>query len=295
MSSDAMIEARGLGKRYERFALEGVSFRLERGEVMGLIGPNGAGKTTTIRLLMGAAKPSSGSFSLLGGNPRGDRRLLGRVGFVFEDCRFYGSLSISANARFVGRLYPGWDGRAFRGRLEAFGLDERAKVDGLSKGQRTKFALAVALSHGAELLVLDEPTSGLDPVSRSEILDILYGFISGGDSSVLFSTHITQDLERIADRVTFLREGRLVFSEATGEVLARHALVKGPAAALPALRGGLVGVREAATGFEGLTDRAGELAAARGAPAEGLVVERASLEDIMVYSTREDYRVRVGA
>ncbi|MDP3179877.1 MAG: hypothetical protein Q8M76_18345, partial [Spirochaetaceae bacterium] len=125
--------------------------------------------------------------------------------------------------------------------------------------------------------------------------DILYGFIADGDRSVLFSTHITQDLERIADRVTFLREGRLVFSEATGEVLSRHALVKGPAAALSSVRGGLVGVREAATGFEGLTDRAGELAALREGAAAEFVVERASLEDIMVYSTREDYRVRVSA
>jgi ABC-2 type transport system ATP-binding protein len=288
--SDIVLEAEGLGKRYPKFELSGVSFRLERGSVMGLIGPNGAGKTTTIRLLMGLLAPSGGRASLLGGDPAKDRRLLDRVGFVYEDSAFYGSLSVAANARFLARAYSAWDQAGFRSLLARLGVDERKKVEELSRGQRTKFCLAVALSHGAELLVLDEPTSGLDPVSRSEVLDLLYGFQGDGSKAVLFSTHITADLEKIADSVTFLREGRLVFSEGTEDALSRYALVKGPAAALDGLKASLVGAREAATGFEGLCEDQGKLA---GRP--DLLVERPSLEDIMVYSTREDYRARVRA
>jgi ABC-2 type transport system ATP-binding protein len=280
----------GLGKRYAKFELSGVSFRLERGSVMGLIGPNGAGKTTTIRLLMGLCAPSAGRASVLGGDPARDRRLLDRVGFVYEDTAFYGSLSARANARFLARVYSAWDEAGFRSLLAELGVDERKKVDELSRGQRTKLCLAVALSHGAELLVLDEPTSGLDPASRSEVLDLLYRFIADGRGAVLFSTHITADLEKIADSVTFLREGRLVFSEATEDALTRYALVKGPAAALEGLKASLVGVREASIGFEGLCEDRGALA-----EKQGLLVERPSLEDIMVYSTREDYRARVRA
>ena len=288
---DIVLEACGLGKRYPEFELSDVSFAIGRGEVMGLIGPNGAGKTTTIRILLGLARPSYGRAILLGGDPVRDRSLLGRVGFVFDESRFYGSMTVSANARFLARAYPAWDEAAFRERLDEFGVDGGRKVDDLSRGQRTKLALAAALSHGAELLVLDEPTSGLDPTSRSEVLDQLYRFIGDGERAVLFSTHITQDLEKIADRVTFLREGRLVFSEETAEALGRHAVVKGPARSFEAAKPYLVGARSFAVGFEGLTDRAGELAAARDNALPDIVIERASLEDIVVYSTREDYRV----
>jgi ABC-2 type transport system ATP-binding protein len=159
-----------------------------------------------------------------------------------------------------------------------------------------KFPLAVALSHGAELVVMDEPTGGLDPVSRSELLDSLFAVVAEGRTSILFSTHVTQDLERIADYVAFLNGGRLVFCEARDEVLARHAIVRGPVGALDAgLEGKLVGRRVYEGGFEGLTDRAGELrslAAPGASEGKRITLERASLEDIMVYNVREDYRVR---
>lgn len=293
-SSEAALEARGLGKRYKGFELVDAGFSLPRGEVMGLVGPNGAGKTTTIRLLMGLARPDSGSVRLLGRDPAKDRSALGKVGFLYDECRFFGSLSGADNGRIVGSAYPGWDEAGFRKRLGGFGVDPEKKADELSAGQRTKLGLAIALAHEPELLVLDEPTSGLDPVSRSELLDCLYAFIADGGRSVLFSTHVTSDLERIADRVTFLREGRVVFSEETGELLARYAIVKGPLSAIPAVRPFLEGIRETATGFEAL----GAAALARAPELErigGLVLERASLDDIVVYSTREDYRVRASA
>jgi ABC-2 type transport system ATP-binding protein len=283
--NDIVLEAKGLGKRYAAFELAEVEFGLGRGEVMGLVGPNGSGKTTTIRLLMGLARPDSGSARLFGLDPRKERRVLDRVGFVYDECRFYGSLSGLDNVRIVGRSYSGWDDARFRSYLAEFGVDGAKKADELSKGQSMKLALAMALAHDPELLVLDEPTSGLDPVSRSELLDLLYRFIADGTRSILFSTHITQDLERIADRVTFLRDGALVFSEETGELLERYALVKGPVSAIASARPYLEGLRETATGFEALGRRGPELEGM-----EGLVLERASIDDIVVYSTREDYR-----
>jgi ABC-2 type transport system ATP-binding protein len=286
--SETLIVAEGLGKRYPRFELRNLAFQVRRGEVMGLIGPNGAGKTTTLRIVMGLVMPDAGCATLFGKDPRGDRGVLDRVGFVYDNCYFYGSLRAADNARFLARAYSAWDEDVFRSLLADLGVDGGKKLDDLSRGQRTKFSLAVALSHGAELLILDEPTSGLDPVSRTEILDLLYRFMEDGTKAILFSTHLTDDLEKIADRVTFLREGELVFSEATDEALERHVLVKGPASILGELRPALVGVREAATGFVGLCDDPARLSGFG-----DLVLERASLEDIMVYSTREDYRVRL--
>jgi ABC-2 type transport system ATP-binding protein len=257
---------------------------------MGLVGPNGAGKTTTIRMLMGLARPDSGAARIFGRDPARDKAVLGKVGFLYDDCRFYGCLSALDNGRIVGGAYEGWDESRFLGLLGDFKLGARKKADDLSAGQRTKLAMAIALAHDPELLVLDEPTSGLDPVSRSELLDCLYAFISDGRRSVLFSTHITSDLERIADRVTFLREGRLVFSEETGELLGRYSIVKGPVSAIPAARPFLEGLRETGTGFEALGRTTPELE-----KIGGLVFEKASLDDIVVYSTREDYRVRASA
>ena len=285
--TEVFLEAEGLGKRYGSFELSGVSFRLEPGAVMGLIGPNGAGKTTTIRLLLGLVRPDAGTARLFGTDPiRRGAELMEKVGFVYEDGCFYGSLSACDNGRWLSRVYRTWDGVRYRDLLGRFGVDPDRKVDALSKGQRTKMSLAAALSHEADLLILDEPTSGLDPVSRSEILDLLYEYIGNGSRSVLFSTHITADLERIADYVTFLREGTQVWSEETEAVLEDRALVRGSISALDAVRPHLLGVRVTESGFEGLCERRPELGSIG-----GLVVEKPSLDDIIVYSTREDYRV----
>jgi ABC-2 type transport system ATP-binding protein len=287
------IEIRGAEKRYPGFALGPLDLALEKGYVLGLIGPNGAGKTTTLRLLMGLAAPDAGEIRVLGGDPRrAGKGLRSRIGFVYDESRWYGRLSAGENAAWASRLYDNWDDIGFRRRLGTFGVAADKALDELSKGQRMKFALAVALSHGAELVVMDEPTGGLDPVSRSELLDALREAVAGSATSILFSTHITTDLERMADYVAFMKGGRLVFCEELDEVLERYALVKGPAGALEAgLAPFLVGRRVYEGGFEGLTDRAGELMA-RG---QGrLLVERASLEDIMIYSVREDYNVRAG-
>jgi ABC-2 type transport system ATP-binding protein len=285
------FEFRGVCKRYPGFALEGLDMGLARGFVLGLIGPNGAGKTTAIRLLMGLARPDAGEVRLLGEDPRrAGKALRARLGFVYEEGGWYGSLSALETRAWVSKLYPSWDEGGFHARLEAYGIAPDKKIDELSKGQRMKLSLALALSHGAELIVMDEPTAGLDPVSRSELLDALFAVVAEGGTSVLFSTHITTDLERIADYIAFLRGGSLVFCESRDEVLDRHALVRGPGEALgEGLADKLVGRRVYGSGFEGLTDR---VQAVRALGDGRLAIERASLEDIMVYQVREDYRVR---
>jgi ABC-2 type transport system ATP-binding protein len=286
--SSLAIELEGVSKRYPGFSVEDLSFSLEPGFVLGLIGPNGAGKTTTIRMLMGLAAPDAGKIRILGEDPqRAGPALRDRIGFVYDESRWYGRLSASETEAWVGRLYSAWDHGAFLSFLTAFGIDPKKRIDDASKGQRMKLSLALALSHKAELIVMDEPTGGLDPVSRSELLDTLFAVVAEGKTSLLFSTHITQDLERIADYVAFLKGGRLVFCSQKDEVLQRHALVRGPEAALDgALEAKLVGRRVYEGGFEGLTDKADEVKAL----GDGrLSLERASLEDIMVYNVREDY------
>ncbi|MCX7027243.1 MAG: ABC transporter ATP-binding protein [Spirochaetes bacterium] len=287
-----VLQTKALGKKFPGFALHDVNVRLGIGSVLGLIGPNGAGKTTTIKLLCGLLKPDEGEVEVLGENPwRSGPSLRRRLGVVSDESQLYGPLSAAETEAWVARLYPRWDSAGFSSRLADFGIDPRKKLSDLSKGQKMKFALAIALSHEAELIILDEPTGGLDPVSRSEILDTLYSVVAEGRTSILFSTHITSDLERIADYIAFIMEGRLAFFEEIDSVLERHAVIRGPSALLDKdLRGFVVGARRYDASFEGLTDRAAEL---RAAPPEGLSIERASLEDIMIYSVREDYRVRV--
>jgi ABC-2 type transport system ATP-binding protein len=275
------IEARGLRKAYPGFALEGLSFSLARGEVMGFIGPNGSGKTTTIRILMGLVRREGGELRILGEDPaKAGPSIRQRIGFVYDEGKFYGNLSSLDTGRLVAPHYRGWDWEKYRGYLKSFGVPPGKKLDELSKGMRTKAALAVALSHGAELVLMDEPTSGLDPVFRAELLDILYDIIQDERKAIFFSTHITADLERIADKITFIDRGSLVFSELKDEVLERYSLVKGPMAALDeGLRSELVSVRETQTGFEGLST--GPLAG-DGAARPDILREKASLDDIMV-------------
>jgi ABC-2 type transport system ATP-binding protein len=280
------IEVTGIGKRYKSFALRDVTFSLPAGQVMGFIGPNGAGKTTTIRILLGLARADSGSASLLGLDPWRDApKLHERLGFVQDEACLNGELNTKELGWICRGLYASWDGERYRAHLSRFGLLEKQRIKEYSKGMKVKLLLAMALSHGAELILMDEPTSGLDPVFRSEFLDELFSYIQDENRSVFFSTHITADLERVADRVTFINAGQIVFSKTRDEIRDSYRLVRGPAERLDeALTQRFIGLRRAATSFNGLSDSPEWLDPA-------LVSEPASLEDIMVYTTREDYRV----
>jgi ABC-2 type transport system ATP-binding protein len=279
------LKVTGLSKRYSGFTLSDVSFSLERGTVMGFIGRNGAGKTTTIKLIMDLIRRDAGSVEVLGREvERNDAETRERIGFVYDEHGFYGTMTVRAVGRMIARFYRNWNSEEFERLVREFGLNPSHKAGELSRGQRTKLALALALSHGAELLVMDEPTSGLDPVFRSELIDILYDVIQDERKSVFFSTHNTTDLERIADYITFIEDGKIVFSESKDDLLERYRIVKGPRERLNTqVREMCVGIRETRTGFEALSASAENLAALVGKDA---VIEKANIEDIMVYTVK---------
>lgn len=281
-----VLELRGVGKRYEGFALEDVSLTLPPGVIMGLIGPNGAGKSTIVKLILNLVGRDAGDLRVFGADAAcHDRAVKSRIGFVHEVPIFYPHMTIAGLGALVAPFYPRWDEPLFRRLLKDFDLPPRRRFGRLSRGMRTKAALALAMSHHAELLLLDEPTSGLDPVFRRELLERLTGYIGDEGASVLFSTHITADLERMADYITFVRDGRLVFSSTRDEVLDGWALVKGPLALLDdEVRAWLKGVEVGPLGFVGISDDVG--AARRRFAGLDVVVERPSLEDIMCYTRR---------
>jgi ABC-2 type transport system ATP-binding protein len=281
---ESVLDVRDLCKRYEGFTLDEVSFSVPRGYIMGLIGPNGAGKTTTLKLILGLLHRDGGAIRAFGLDPaRQGARIRARVGFVHDEPAFYGHLTLAQNAALVARFYPTWDPGVFRRHSEAFELSLQKRFNALSRGTKTKFALALALSHRAELVLMDEPTSGLDPVFRRDLLDTLTGLLQDERTSILFSTHITSDLERIADYITLIQNGRLVFSAAKDDILEKWALVKGGPDLLEQLPSGFFrGVRRGAHAFEALTDDAAE---ARRRLGNAVVIDKASLDDVVLYTT----------
>jgi ABC-2 type transport system ATP-binding protein len=277
-----VVEVEGLCKRFDEFALKDVSFSLPQGFVMGFMGPNGAGKTTTIKSILGMLNTEAGNVRLFGRDinslPPGQKE---RIGIVLDAPFFVRAWDLSEVERAVSGFYANWSRETYAALLKRFGLNPKKKVKELSRGMQMKLMIAVALSHEAELLILDEPTSGLDPVARDELTDILRAFISDGKKSVLFSTHITQDLEKVADYITFIRNGEIMFTGEKDELTDSYVMVKGGPGELDAgLRGRLIGCREYPAGFEALARRQDLTSLPNGVRAE-----RANLDDIFIFLT----------
>ena len=210
---DALLKIEGLCKRYPGFALEDVSFSLAAGRIMGLIGKNGAGKSTTLKAALNMVSPQSGTVTMFGQDfYRHEKECRQRVGVVFGGIDFYPLKRLSAITAVTRRFYADWDDAQYRTYLRRFALDESRKFKELSNGMKVKYLLALALSHHAGLLILDEPTSGLDPVSREELTHIFRHIVKSEGCAILFSTHITSDLDRCADDITYIRDGRVLQS-----------------------------------------------------------------------------------
>jgi ABC-2 type transport system ATP-binding protein len=211
--SDLAIDLRGVAKKYRFFTLDNIHLEMPEGEIMGLIGPNGAGKSTTIRILMGLVRQDAGDVRVLGHSmPVEQVAAKWDIGFVSEDMRLYESMTLAWHMRFIQSIYASWDAAYARLLLKRFDLRAEQKIRGMSHGQRVKATLLLALARKPKLLVLDEPTTGLDPVARHEILRELTGVMSEDGRSILFSSHNTQDIEQISDRITFIDRGRIIDS-----------------------------------------------------------------------------------
>ena len=279
------LEIKGLCKQYTGFALDNVSFSLPRGAVMGFIGENGAGKTTTIKAVLNLIRRDAGEIRVLGmDNIRDERAVKERIGVVLEDGCFLNTMNARQVDTLMGKAYQSWNPEQFFGFIRRFGIDENKKIKDYSKGMRMKISIAAALSHGAELLLMDEPTSGLDPVVRDEVLDLFYDFMQDEGHAILLSSHITSDLDKIADYITFIHGGRVALSEPRDELLDTYGVLRCTADQLAALEPQAVRAkRMGAFGCEALVRR-------DGVP-QGWPVEPVNIEQIMLFLTRgEDAR-----
>ena len=211
--SDNVLEIRELSKDYGDFVLDKVSFSLPRGVIMGLIGENGAGKSTTINCILNETQKTGGEILILGKDHISDEiEIKDKLGVVFDENHFPDIFTAEEIGKFMSGVYSGWEWSTYRQFLEKFELPKDKEIKDFSKGMKVKLAFAVALSHKAELLILDEATSGLDPIIRDDVLDMLIDFVQDESHSVLVSSHITSDLEKVADYITFLHKGKVVFS-----------------------------------------------------------------------------------
>ncbi|AJY74236.1 ABC transporter ATP-binding protein [Paenibacillus beijingensis] len=282
---ETILELNHVSKGFKDFALQDVSFSLEKGYIMGFIGPNGAGKSTTLRCIMDLVHIESGEIKLFGTDYRNNMKALKqRIGFVYDQDVFFEDLTVEKNKRIVSSFYDQWDDDAFYRYIKDFEVPLTKPVKALSKGTKMKFALAVALSHHAELIIMDEPTSGLDPIFRKELLDILLDVIQDENKAIFFSTHITTDLEQVADYITFIHDGKIVLCEETQKLLDDYLLVKGPLSLAEKVRGYQPdAMKETSLGFEAFMKRN---ETKQFETEFNLRMDRPTLEDIMYYMVK---------
>ena len=280
------LEITGLRKQYSGFTLDDVSFSLPGGSIMGLIGENGAGKTTTIKLILNMIRKDGGSVRVLGmDHVEKETQIKQQLGVVLDDCHFHDSLRTADIAAFMRALFENWDDSLYVKTLKRLSVPQDKTVKEMSKGMKTKLSLCAALAHRPKLLILDEATSGLDPVMRSEVLDMLRDIIQDEDRSILLSTHITSDLEKIADYITLLHEGRVVFSESANALQYGCGILRCGQAEFSRIDpADIIGQRKGRFGCEVLV-RDKQRAQYK---YPGCTVDPASIEEIMLFYVRRD-------
>ena len=277
---DNILEVSGLNKRYGNFALKDISFYLPDGCITGFVGINGAGKTTTLRSILGLTNKVSGNIKFFGMNINGNEsKIKDRIGIVLDEGGFYDELTLSEMKNVIAPAYRNWCEQDFIDYMEQFSLNPKQKINTLSKGMRMKYALALALSHKAELLIMDEPTSGLDPLVRSQLLNILKDYMGKGGKGVFFSTHITSDLEKIADMLIMIDGGEIVFQEEKDQLLDSYRIIKGSTEKLNTdTRKYFLNIEESAFGFTGITKQGSDVMEHM----QDALTERPTIEDIML-------------
>lgn len=281
-----LLEISGLTKEYKGFKLDGVDLVVPGGTILGLIGENGAGKSTTIKCILNLIRRDGGEIKIFGQDAVAEECSVKEdIGVVLDEAMFHDVLKIPNIEVILSKLYKSWDHQLFEDYLRKFDLPKNKKFKAFSKGMKMKLCIAAALSHRPKLLILDEATGGLDPVVRSEILDEFLAFIQDEDHAILISSHITSDLEKVADYVTYLHRGRVAVSGAKDEILETYGRLICAKADLDRVdRSLLAGVRTSQFSCEALVkDRR---AFQRKYP--GLTVDGVTLEDIMVFTVKGD-------
>lgn len=278
------IQIKGLSKAYKDFSLRNVDLSLPKGSIMGLIGENGAGKSTTIKAMLDIVRRDSGTIRILGhdGDTEG-KSIKEQIGVILDESHFHEFLNARQISNIMGRIYTQWDPKLFFEYLKKFSLPEKKKVKEYSKGMMMKLSIGAALSHHPKLLILDEATSGLDPVIRDEILDIFFEFIEDGEHSILISTHITSDLDKVADYITMIHGGEILFTQEKDFLLEDMGVIKCREQDLDLLADlDLVGIRRSAYQTECLVRGRQEVQERY----PNLAVDRTNIEEIMLFYIR---------
>lgn len=285
LNYENILEINNLTKNYKGFSVDNVSFNLKKGYIMGLIGPNGAGKSTIVKLIMNLVKRDSGTIKIFGkDNIQYEIKIKERIGFVYDELYFYEEFNPQVVRNVIAPLYKNWDETLWNKYVKEFDIDLKKKIKKMSKGMKMKLSIALALSHNPELLIMDEPTSGLDPIFRRDILDILSQIIQDENRGIIFSTHITTDLDKIADYITFINKGHVIFSQTKDDIMENYFMVKGSNELLDKdTRKEFVGIRQNDYGFEALSKDGESIKKLFG---DSVLVEKPTLEDIMVYSVK---------
>ncbi len=278
---DNCIEVKNVSRSYPQFALKNISFNVPCGSVVGFIGENGAGKSTTIKAILGLLKKGEGSITVLGEDANElSPATKEKIGVVFDGLTFPENLTVKQLDKVMRGIYKTWNSEKFFGFMTRFELPLDKKFKGFSRGMVMRLSIAAALSHDAQLLVLDEPTSGLDPVMRSEILDIFLEFMQDETHSILISTHITSDLDHIADYICFIHKGEIVFTEERNEMMERHRILKCTDEQLAAIdKSDIIGVRKGRFQNEVLTCAADKY--------PDIPADAPTIEEIMVFYVKE--------
>ncbi len=277
-----ILEVRNLTKKYKEFTLDSINLIIPEGCIMGFIGANGAGKSTTIKAILNMIIPDSGEILVFGSNDLSKNHALKeQIGVVMDQATFPDTLTFKEINLIMKNSYKTWDEEKFYGFMKKFSMSANKKVKEYSRGMCMKLSIAVALSHDSKLLILDEATSGLDPIVRDEILDIFLEFIQDETNSVLISSHILSDLEKICDYITFIHNGKIILSEEKDVLLDSHCIVKCDSKELSMIDEATIkGIRHGEFGKEALVLKSGTKMIQEGC------VQPATLEDIMLYMVK---------
>ena len=287
----SVVQLKNLRKEYQEFILDNVTLDIPEGYITGLIGPNGAGKTTTIKLIMNLIQADGGTVEVMDlTHDKYEKEIKDRIGYVGEEQFFYEHRSAQWTGKFVSHFYSKWDNGRYQELLTEFQLPPKKRIKTYSKGMRVKLALAIALSHNPELIILDEPTSGLDPVIRREVLDLLQRDSMDEKRSVLISSHITDDISRVADYIAYMIHGSFVLFSAKDELLADWKTLHFKKDSLdPKIAATLENVETQMFGSSGVTRRYREIAPdlAEGVASGDIKVENVGLDDILIAMVKE--------